>query len=473
MNKTKIKNLIKKGESQSLEFKLNLENTGKSICSFANTNNGIILVGVDDKRNIIGTKKKFEREIANIAHTCKPSIYPEIKEAKINNKIILIIKVKKSSNLHSYKNIAYKRVGSHDNPLNPEEVIEFAKSAGKIRFDEQVCENANLSDINEENLKLFLNEAKRQRGLDISEDAPVKEALMRLKLLKNGKVTNAAVLLFGKNPQDFFIQSEVKCIRFKGNSVTKPMIDLKAVKGNVINQLKKVEGFVYEHIPMAAWIEEQKLQRQEKWLYPPKAIREALANALAHRDYESASKVQVRIFDDRIEFWNPGKLPEGWTVETLKQRHDSIPRNPSIAKIFFFIKYIEEVGTGTNKILEWCVDWGMPEPEFECTETSLVLTFWQSKLTDKYLEELGLNERQKKVAAYVDEQSRINTQEYTKLCSCSERTALLDLTDLVDKHVMIRKGKGRATYYTFKYIRIPQKSRKSRNKKAENEQKEC
>ncbi|MDA2922775.1 ATP-binding protein [Patescibacteria group bacterium AH-259-L07] len=106
MNKKELKDLIKKKESQSLEFKRNLENIGKSICSFANSNNGIILVGIDDKGSIIGTKKKFEREIANIAHTCKPSIYPEIKEVKVDDKIALTVKVKKSGSLHSYKNIA-------------------------------------------------------------------------------------------------------------------------------------------------------------------------------------------------------------------------------------------------------------------------------------------------------------------------------------------------------------------------------
>src|SRR3989339_2231053 len=101
----------------------------------------------------------------------------------------------------------------------------------------------------------------------------------------------------------------------------------------------------------------------------------ACQNAIAHRDYHSSSKVQIRIFDDRIEFWNPGRLPEGWTVETLKRKHESKPFNPLIARAFFWIKYIEEVGTGTNKIIDWCKGWGLPEPDFEYVGTSVVVTF--------------------------------------------------------------------------------------------------
>ena len=114
--------------------------------------------------------------------------------------------------------------------------------------------------------------------MDISENSPVEEALLRLKLLKAGKPTNGAVLLFAKDPQRRFIQSEVKCIRFKGVRVTGEMIDLRTVDGDVFEQLTEAEKFIFNNIALSAWIEEGKIQRQERWEYPPKAIREALAN---------------------------------------------------------------------------------------------------------------------------------------------------------------------------------------------------
>jgi len=143
----------------------------------------------------------------------------------------------------------------------------------------------------------------------------------------------------------------------------------------VVTLLKKAEDFIYDHIPMKAWIESGKLQRQEKWLYPPDAIREALANALSHRDYMSSSNVQVRIFDDRLEIWNPGLLPPSLTLEKLKGEHDSIPRNPLIFKAFFWIKFSEEIGSGTSKIVELCKEWGLPEPTYKEAGGSFVTVF--------------------------------------------------------------------------------------------------
>ena len=153
--------------------------------------------------------------------------------------------------------------------------------------------------------------------------------------MKGDALTNAAILLFGKNPQEFFHQASIKCIRFKGTDVTGEMLDFKEIGSDLFTEVEEVEKFIFNNISLRAWIEEGKIERQERWEYPPKALREAIVNAIVHRDYRIPSKIQIRIFDDRIEFWNPGRLPEGWTVETLKEEHTSEPFNPLIARIFF------------------------------------------------------------------------------------------------------------------------------------------
>ncbi len=112
--------------------------------------------------------------------------------------------------------------------------------------------------------------------------------------------------------------------------------------GPVPEQVDDAEKFVMKNIRKAAWIESGKVERQQKWEYPLDAIREAVTNSIVHRDYQTTSKNQIRIFDDRIEIWNPGRLPKGWSVETLKQKHDSKPFNPLLAEMFFLIGYIEE-----------------------------------------------------------------------------------------------------------------------------------
>ncbi len=159
-------------------------------------------------------------------------------------------------------------------------------------------------------------------------------------MFKEKRLTNAAALLFGKNPQEIFLQTVIKAVRFKGTDVTEDMLDFKIIEGNIFNQFEKAEDFIFEHIPKQACIEENKLQRQEKWLYPPRAIREALSNALAHRDYKTASSIQIRIFDHRMEIWNPGCLPTGLTIEKLKTKHDSIPDN-QLMRNFYEVETIK------------------------------------------------------------------------------------------------------------------------------------
>lgn len=446
-------------ESTTVEWKPSLSQINEiinTISAFSNTEGGRILVGVSKTGKIVGTqigKGTIENLANNISQHTDPKVHPRITTKKIKGKEIIIIEVKESGDhLTLAFGRPFKRVGKSTRKMSKDEYesLILEKHRDKLRFDIEICKEAALRDIDRDKLKGFLREAKSERGLDIDEKSPVKEILMRLNLTCGNKLTNAAILLFGKDPQKFFEQSEAKCIRFKGTTVTGEMIDLKPISGDIITQIKEIEKFIYNYISLHSWIEPGKMERQEKWEYPPRAIREALANAIAHRDYRSTSKVQVRIFDDRIEFWNPGRLPQGWTVETLKKKHESKPFNPLFAKAFFWIKYIEEVGTGTNKIIQWCKEWGLPEPEFEYTGTSLVVTFRKSKLTEEYLKTLDLNDRQKKAIEFLKEHKKITSKEYAELFKITERTARNDLKKLVDKNIIVQKGESKkTTYYEF------------------------
>ncbi|HJH25414.1 MAG TPA: hypothetical protein C5S37_01290 [Methanophagales archaeon] len=456
-----IEELIEKGETQSLEFKESLrlkDEIGETISAFSNSDGGTVIVGVSDGGGVLGVDigKSTVEELANyIKWNTDPQVFPSVKTVEVGEKKLIAVEVTESAEKPVFfKNHGYKRVGKTNQSISSSELRKLAKESGeRVYWDEQICKEASLEYIEEEKVRWFLKEARKQRGLDIPEDLPLEEVLMRLKLTRNKKLTNAAILLFCKNPQKFFTRPEVKCIRFKGTDAAGKMLDFKVIQTNLFDQLTESEKFIYNNISMAAWIEDWKLQRQEKWEYPPKAIREALANALCHREYETTSSVQVRIFDDRIEFWNPGKLPEGWTVETLKQVHESIPRNPAIAKQFFWVKYIEEVGTGTNKIIVWCTDWGLPEPEFEFTGTSLVVTFRKSKLTDEYLEQLDLNERQQIAIKYLKEHGKIERKTYCNICSVGKTVAHEELADMVNKELIEMVGKGRGVYYILRMNR--------------------
>jgi ATP-dependent DNA helicase RecG len=456
LNIKSLQKIIGSSESTTIEWKPSLSQMNdiiESVTAFANTEGGRLLIGVSSDGKIVGVtigKDTIENLANKIAQHTEPKIQPRITVRKINGKEIIVIEVVPSKDkLVLADGRAYKRVGPSTRQMGKEEYerLILDKHRELFPFDEEVCKGASLSDIDAAKVRHFLSVARAERGLDISQKGSLKEILMRLKLLKGGKPTNGAILLFAKDPAWFFEQSEVKCIRFKGTDVTGEMIDLKPVNGDSISLVKDVEKFIYDHIPMRAWIESGKLERQEKWLYPPKAIREALVNALAHRDYQTTSKVQIRIFDDRIEFWNPGRLPEGWTAETLKKKHESKPGNRSIAKAFFWIRYAEEVGTGTNKIIQLCQEWGLPEPEFEYAGSSLVVTFRKDILTEEQLDQLGLNERQMKAVQHIKAKGSVNNREYRELFDISDEWARRDLAELVKKKVFKPEGKGRSRRY--------------------------
>lgn len=244
-----------------------------------------------------------------------------------------------------------------------------------------------------------------------------------------------------------FLQSEVRCARFKGEEASSDFIDMKVLRSPIYEQVDKAEQFVMEHINRSARIKPGQVERQEKWEYPLNAVREAITNAVVHRDYFSTSNTQVRIFDDRLEVWNPGTLPEGITIEDLKGKHESKPQNPLLAHLFFLIKYIEQWGTGTNRIVKLCEEYELPEPEFEDTGSSFIVTLRKSRVSEEWVEALDLNERQREAVDYVREEGKITNREYRDLTEVSRKTAKKDLADLVEKEVLRKKGKGRGTHY--------------------------
>ena len=473
-----LKQLIESGESETLEFK---KSTGEwkeiieTISAFANTRGGIILIGIDEEKRICGVsigKGTIEDLTNKIVNNTEPKIYPEIGIQSLNDRTIIYIKVEAYPHDVVFAfGKPFKRTGKNTVKMSKDEyerrVLEIHKR--ELYFDGQICSEASLTDIDEKKVKEFIKKAKNRRKLDIDETLPFEEVLRKLKLLKENKLTNACVLLFAKRPQDFFTQTGVKCIRFKGTDITADMLDFKDIEGDLFEQLEETENFIFRNIGLSAWLEDEKLERQEKWEYPPKAIREALVNAIVHRDYRSAGKVQVRIYDDRIEFWNPGKLPSGWTPETLKQEHTSEPFNPLIFRMFFWVGEVEEVGSGTNKIINWCKEWGLPEPEFGISGTGIFVKFRKDILTEDYLKELGLNERQIKAVLYVKKEGKITNKEYQKIANVKERTSTKDLSELVDKKIFQKVGTtGKGTYYILNPAIKTQKTHKSRNKDAKN-----
>ena len=185
---------------------------------------------------------------------------------------------------------------------------------------------------------------------------------------------------------------------------------------------------------------------------PYRVVREAIVNAVAHRNYASRSGVQVMVFANRIEVWNPGALPEDLTVDLLRGPHPSVPRNRLLCEPLFLAHYIERAGTGTLDMIRLCAEVGLPEPEFLNEGERFRLIIWRDWLTDVAMDKLGLSDRQKIAVGIARRMGRVTNKDYQKITGVSDRTVLRDLNDLVNKGILQKVGiTGRKTHYVLKH----------------------
>jgi len=447
-------------ESESVEFKPSLSQIRdivESVSAFSTTKGGRIEIGKDDNGMITGVaigKRTVENLANDIKQNTDPPVFPSIRVEKRGEKDVIVIEISESETkpVLAYGR-AFKRVGKTNHKLGYEEIRKLAMQSSKFYWDEQICEGATLNDIDDEKVKSYLRKARSERNLDVDPENPIKESLKRLSLLTEKGLTNAAVLMFGREPQKFFIQARIRCARFKGKNAV-DFIDTKLIDGNIVDQVDAAERFVLSHIKKAAKI--VMMKREEVWEYPPAALREAIVNAVCHRDYESPGNVKIAVFDDGIEITSPGSLPEPLTPEMLKTDHDSIPRNKLIANAFFMIRNIEQWGKGTNKIVKWCVDHGLKEPDFKEIGGGFEVVFYAPEDVLKLvpekekidLKEIGLNERQIEcLRLMVNEGRRLTNREYRRILKITNKTAATDLALLVKKGLIQKKGKGRSVEY--------------------------
>jgi predicted HTH transcriptional regulator len=241
-------------------------------------------------------------------------------------------------------------------------------------FDATFCRDATLEDLDDERIASFVALARRSRGFPLAEDSESHDVLTHLDLLDKGRPTHAAVLLFGKRPQRFLITSEVKCAHFHGTQVEKPIPSYQVYKGTAFALVDQALDFVMSKIDRWVGTRSESAQAPTVYEIPREVIAEAIVNAVAHRDYTSAASVQVMLFSDRLEVWNPGALPPALTMAKLRQPHASFPANPLLAESLYLTKYIERMGTGTGDMIKRCQEAGLPEPDFRMDGGCFVLT---------------------------------------------------------------------------------------------------
>ena len=247
-------------------------------------------------------------------------------------------------------------------------LLQYLEAKELLRFgpcDAAQCFGATLDDLDVEGMYRFIRIARRARQFPLPEETPPADLLRHLNLLKGGRLTNAAVLLFGRAPQRFLISSEIKCGHFHGTEIAKPIPSHQVYKGTVFELVDQAVDFVLSKIALSVGTRAKSVQAPVMYEMPREVITEAIVNAVAHRDYTDNSSVQVMLFADRLEVMNSGQLLPPLTVEKLRVAHPSLPRNPLLAESMYLLRYIEKMGTGTVDMIRRCAEAGLPEPEFE------------------------------------------------------------------------------------------------------------
>jgi ATP-dependent DNA helicase RecG len=332
-------------------------------------------------------------------------------------------------------------------------LVDYLDRKGALRvppFDTTAGDGATLADLSPKRLKWFLDTARRERGFPLKLNTAPEALLKHLNLLDGRRPTNAALLLFGSAPQRFHRTAEIKCVSCHGIEYRRPFASQQIYGGDLFEQADQARDFVLAKLNRAVGTRATSITAPATYDLPPDAVGEAIVNAIAHRDYYSHASVEIRLFADRLEVWNPGALPGNLTLHDLSTDHPSIPANPLIAESLYLTRYIEKAGSGTQRMIELCRDAGLPAPDFELRGGSFVITLWRDWLTDEVLAGLNLNERQLHAVTHVKLHGRITSGEYQQITGVIPRTAARDFHDLSGKGLLTKVGRtGRSAHYVL------------------------
>lgn len=420
INLEQIKQSISKGESDALEFKKStatLKGAAETLCAFLNGQGGNVIIGVTNNKQVVGqhVNDQTQQEIANTLRKFEPTVNIEIQYLNIQDDKSLIILTAHPDNRsrpYTFDGRAYERNGTTTSLMtqNQYQQLLLARSLKPMSWESQPAIGYTISDLDQNEIMNTISDITRKRRLESGLSGEnVTDILTRLKLIENGHITNAAVVLFSKEISGNYLQCVIRMARFRGLEKG-PSIDSNHVHGNAFQLLKEAEIFINRNTAIASYMKNNDMARVDEPEYPVEAIREALINAICHRDYASlGGSITLTIFDDRLEIANNGLLLSDITIADLSKPHTSHPRNPRITNVFFRRGLIESMGIGTQEIIKACKTANMKTPDFYEQAGAFVVRLWSRHYQEKSETQI-LSERQLLVLKTLTDQP-LSTQE--------------------------------------------------------------
>jgi len=453
-----LTDLINKGPGPLVEYlpEPDVGAMAATLVAFANSGGGTLVVGVDAQGQPIGTAYPDELQDSLLAATarCRPPVQADWQQQETTAGLVVAIRVSRSPELHSLEDgRVLIRSGAANRPLSGDQIRQLAATKSSGDYEIESVPGASRDDLDESIIAEYVEKrAERTRqALNVSTD----ELLIEIGALDTqGRPTVSGVLLFCAHPQSFMPQSGLTFVRFvgarpRGEDGLAGYGRREEIGGPLARVVETTWDVLLEEMHVGAVV--KGLEREERTEYPPFAVREALVNAVCHRDYRlRGRRIEIRKFTDRLEIISPGGLPGFITLDNIVDEHFS--RNPRLVAGLYQWGYIEELGLGVDRMIEEMALSGHPPPDFKETPYSFAVNLSnvrQRPPSPRW--ERTMNERQAKSLTYTRENGRITNREYRQICpGVSPETLRLDLVDLVERGLLLKIGVKKGTYYILK-----------------------
>jgi ATP-dependent DNA helicase RecG len=450
------------GESETLECK---RTTGErraatqTLCAMLNTRGGRVLFGITPNREVVGqdVSERTLEQVAQELQEIDPPVYPTIERVLVGGgREVLLVTVSTGPNRpYSYKGKAYRRVGNTTQQLSRAEFdrMLLERVHAEVRWENTAASGWSVRDLDAGQITRTVEESIRRGRIADPGSRNPEELLRGLGLIRDGALLRAAVVLFGlaERLEHTWPQCLLRVARFRGLDRTE-FRDNRQFHGNAFELLVKAEQFLHSNLPVAGRVAPGLFERVDDPLYPPVALREALANAFCHRDYSiGGGSVAVAIYDDRLEVTSSGALHFGLTAEKLFEPHESLPWNPLIAQVFYRSGVIERWGRGTLKMVELVESAGLPRPELEDTGGCVTVRFRPTRYVAPQRVGLDVTERQQAILTVLaGAEGGLALREVLALLGGdpAERQVRTDLTALRVMGLAAPTGRGRGARWT-------------------------
>jgi ATP-dependent DNA helicase RecG len=432
----------------------------ETLAAMANANGGTLVMGVSAR----GLVQK-EGDVASMSECVvqaglmsdPPIVLPSPQVIDGERGAVVVVQAPPGlPHVYSLRGTFLTRTAGQNRPMTTPELRRLLLERGDAGFETQVVSGATLAELDEERIRRYLDQSPYALHEDIPQAllargcvAPVEQEGVTAMA-----PTVAGLLLFGRSPQRFLRSAEIICVRYAGTVMGDEFVR-QDLDGTLADQIRQAEAFVVSNMRRGMKI--SGLTREETTEYPLPVVREAIVNAVAHRDYSIRGEgIRLLMFNDRMEIYSPGRLPGHVTLENLKEERYS--RNEALVAVLSDLGYIERLGYGIDRMIATMSEWGLPEPEFEETAAGFLVTLHSaggdlvsSQPAQQPWAHLFLNERQEQALAYVQAHGRITNSDFQALApDVSAETIRRDLADLVEKNLLLRIGEKRATYYILK-----------------------